>query len=103
MKYFGKVGYSLTEEIRPGVSMPKIVEQEYYGDMLNLMNSRKGSEVNENLELNCEVSIVADPFAFENFQYIAYVTINNCKWKVKSVRPQYPRLILSVGGVYNEQ
>ena len=102
-KFYGEVGYALTEQTKPDIWEETLVEQSYYGDSLNLMSLRRTTDnPNEDIELNCEISIVADPFALENFQFIRYVKWNNVKWKVKHIKPQYPRLLLTVGGVYNE-
>jgi len=102
-KFYGKVGYVLTEETAPDVWMPVEVERDYYGDSLNLTSLRRGVEVNDNIELSCEIQILADPYAFEHYAYIKYVVIDGFRWSVKSVKPRYPRLVLSIGGVYNEQ
>lgn len=102
MKYFGKIGYGVTEETRPGVHKPRIVEREYYGDIVR--NSRRlesGSKVNDDLNININLSIVADPFAYQNFHQIKYAEYMGAKWKATSVEPQYPRLIITLGGVYN--
>lgn len=102
MKYFGKIGYGVTEETRPGVHKPRIVEREYYGDIVR--NSRRlesGSKVNDDLNINISLSIVADPFAYQNFHQIKYAEYMGAKWKATSVEPQYPRLIITLGGVYN--
>lgn len=101
-KYFGKIGFGVTEEIRPGVSLPKITEGEYYGEIVR--NSRRlenGGKVNDDLNINMTLSIVADPFAYQNFHSIKYAEYMGAKWKATSVEPQYPRLILTLGGVYN--
>lgn len=42
---------------------------------------------------------MADPFAFENHSYVAYVDILGTKWKVTDVELQYPRMILSTDSV----
>ena len=102
MKYFGNIGYGITEETRPGVHEPRIVEREYYGDIVR--NSRRlesGSKVNDDLNININLSIVADPFAYQNFHQIKYAEYMGAKWKATSVEPQYPRLIITLGGVYN--
>lgn len=101
-KYFGKIGFGVTEEIRPGVSLPKITEGEYYGEIVR--NSRRlenGGKVNDDLNINMILSIVADPFAYQNFHSIKYAEYMGAKWKATSVEPRYPRLILTLGGVYN--
>lgn len=50
-----------------------------------------------------EFSIVADPFAYANFHSMRFIEYMGAKWKISNVEVQYPRLILTVGGVYNEQ
>lgn len=101
-KYFGKIGYGVTEEIRPGVGLPTITEREYYGDIVrNIRRYENGGEVNDDLNINVNLSIVADPFAYQNFHQIKYAEYMGSKWKVSSVEVQYPRLILTLGGVYN--
>ena len=101
-KYFGKIGYGVTEETRPGVYEPQIVEKEYYGDIVrNTRRLDNGGKVVDDLNINMTLSIVADPFAYQNFHQIRYVVYMGSKWKVSSVEVAYPRLILTLGGVYN--
>lgn len=102
-KYFGKIGYGVTEETRPGIWEEKITEREYSGDILkNYRRLENASSVNDNINISNEFSIIADPFAYENFHSMLYLEYLGTKWKITSVDVQYPRLILSVGGVYNE-
>lgn len=101
-KYFGKIGYGVTEETRPGVNELQITEREYYGDIVR--NSRRledGGKVNDDLKINMTLSIVADPFAYQNFHQLKYAEYMGANWKATSVEPQYPRLIITLGGVYN--
>ena len=101
-KYFGKIGFGVTEETRPGVYEQKTTVKEYYGDIVR--NSRRlenGGKVNDDLNINMNLSIVADPFAYQNFHQLNYVEYMGAKWKATSVEPQFPRLIITLGGVYN--
>ncbi|MGN1300785.1 MAG: hypothetical protein ACI4VC_05525 [Clostridia bacterium] len=101
-KWFGKVGYNVTVETEPGVWQEQITEHEYYGDLTR--NTRKlqtSSSINDDVNIANEISIVADPFANKNFHAIRYIEYLGTKWKVTSVEVQYPRLILTIGGVYN--
>lgn len=101
-KYFGKIGFGVTEETKPGVYEPQIIPKEYYGDIVR--NSRRlenGGKVNDDLNINMTLSIVADPFAYQNFHQLKYVEYMGAKWKATSVEPQYPRLTITLGGVYN--
>ena len=47
------------------------------------------------------ISIVADPYANENFFAIRYVQWMGTLWKVTEVEVQSPRLLLRLGGKYN--
>lgn len=101
-KFYGKVGYAETEETSPGVWTETITEKYYYGDVLKHYKSFDKSEyLNDNLNINNEFSIVADPYAIDHFYKIRYIDWMGTLWKVNSVTLEYPRLILNVGGVYN--
>lgn len=102
-KWYGKIGYGVTEETSPGVWTEEIVERQYYGDIIrNLRRLETSDQVNDNVSVSNEISIVSDPYAFENFHSIRWVEFMGGKWKVTSVEVQYPRLLLSLGGVYND-
>lgn len=103
-KFFGKIGYGVTEETKPGVWKNRITEREYFGDLTrNTRRLESASQVNDNINISNEISIVADPFAYENFHSMLYAEYNGAKWRISSVEVQYPRLILSIGGLYNEE
>lgn len=103
-KWFGKIGYAMTSETRPGVWTEEIVEREYYGDLIR--NSRRlqtaSDKVNDDVNISNQLSIVADPYANENFHAMRYAEFMGSKWKITDVEVQYPRLTLTLGGVYNE-
>lgn len=103
-KYCGKIGYATYVETAPGVWVETIVERKRYIDILN--NSSRmtptSETTNDNLSLNNRFSIVADPYAKQNFHSIRYIEFMGTKWKATNVdAASYPRLIISVGGVYN--
>ena len=101
-KFFGKIGYAVTEEKAPSVYEEVIVEREYFGDFIrNVRKLETSGNVNDDLIITNEVSIVADPFAYENFHSMRYLWYMGARWKITSVEVQYPRLILSIGGVYH--
>lgn len=103
-KWYGKIGFSAgTVEKTPGVWKDEIVERSYYGDLVR--NSRRlqsSDKVNDDLNISNQLSIVADPYANENFHAIRYANFMGTKWKVTDVEVQYPRLILTLGGEWNE-
>lgn len=101
-KFYGAVGYAVTNEIRPGVWKDSVVERMYYGDVIrNNRRLESTDKANDNINISNEISILADPYANENFHLIKYVEFMGTKWEVSTVTVQFPRLILSVGGVYN--
>lgn len=101
-KWFGKIGYAVTEETTPGVWVAQITERNYYGDIIrNTRRLQTSDKLNDDINVSNEISIVADPFARDNFHAMRYIEFMGTRWKVSSVEVQYPRLILSLGGVYN--
>lgn len=103
-KFYGPVGYAEQVETAPGVWQEQIVEHHYSGDLLrNRMRYQAADKLNDDLNIANEVSILADPFAMEHFHKMRYVGFQGTLWKISSVEVQYPRLILTIGGVYNGQ
>lgn len=102
-KWYGVVGYVEPKETSPGVWKDVVTERNYFGDVLSNTSrwSAKTDSTNDNLDVNNRISIVADPFAYQNFHCIKFVEFMGAKWKVSSVEVQSPRLILTLGGVYN--
>lgn len=101
-RFFGKVGYGLQQETVAGVWMDQISERDYYGEILNTARYREDSDnVNDNVRMQQRISIVADPFAYENLFAIKYVLWAGSRWTVNSVEVSRPRLILTLGGVYD--
>lgn len=101
-KFYGKIGYAQTVETAPGVYEDQIVERSYYGELVrNTRSLQSSGQLNDNINVSNEISIVADPFAYENFHAIRYVEFMGTKWKATNVEVRYPRLVLTIGGVYN--
>jgi len=101
-RYYGSVGYANNTEPNPGVVVEEITTREYYGDVLyNTRRLENSGEVNDDINVSNKISIVADPYALDNFWKIRYATFMGQKWKVKSVDVERPRLILTLGGLYN--
>ncbi len=101
-RYNGMVGYAQEVEIRPGVWKNIITERPYFGDVnRNISRSQNSDKLNEDITIANEISIVADPFAYDNFYAIKYAVLMGTRWDVTSVEVQRPRLILQLGGKYN--
>lgn len=101
-RWYGNVGYVETVEVEPGVWEEQETVRPYYGEFV-----RKSSKfvtsggVNDDRDASVELSIVADPYIDLHFNSIRYVEFGGVKWKVNTVEPKRPRLILTLGGEYN--
>lgn len=101
-KYYGSVGYEDTVENDSGIFEEMITEREYYGDVVrNNRRLENSGEISDSINVTNQISIVADPYAVQNFWKIRYATFMGQKWKVKEVTVEFPRLILTLGGLYN--
>lgn len=102
-KFYGMIGYAITEETKPDVWVETITERPYYGDITRESRRVESSQdsINDGVSLNNDISIVADLYAQENINAMRYVKIRGTAWKITSVEVQYPRLNISIGGIYN--
>jgi hypothetical protein len=103
-RFYGVVGYAETLEtpVNSGVWVDNIVENPYFGDVIR--NTRKlesGDTLNEDITVGNSISIVADEYAIKHFFKIKYVQWEGALWTVTNVEVKRPRLILSLGSVYN--
>lgn len=101
-KFYGKVGFETMVESEGGVFKSEVIEKNYRGDTLRIYPKYESSDkLNDDLTLANEISILADDFAYENFQSMRYVKLLGANWKITSARIERPRIILQIGGVYN--
>ena len=102
-KFYGEIGFGTSIETSPGVYEDQVTTRNYYGDLIkNTRRLESSGSVNDDINISNQISIVADPYANENFYTMRYVKFMGAKWKISDVEVQYPRLILTIGGVYNE-
>lgn len=101
-RFSGKVGFAETIKTGPGKWEEKITERHYYGDVTRAVRRlESGTDINDNIVINSEISIVADPYAQQHVFAIRYAEWQGAKWKVSNAEPLYPRIILSLGGIWN--
>lgn len=102
-KFYNNVGYAVSEETRPGIYEERFIERPYYGEVVRNSRRLQSSEnLNDTIRLNTEISIVADPYAFKHYFDIRYAIKDDHKWKVENVEVRSPRLVLTLGGLFNE-
>lgn len=103
-KYYGMIGYAESKETSPGVWTNVITERPYKGEVIRRASHwQNNGQVNDDLNVRNEISILADPYAYQNFSKIKYVQYMGALWKVTNIDVQRPRLVLSIGGVWNGQ
>lgn len=103
-KWYGKVGYEETVETTQDVWEAVITERYYAGDVQRHISRWDNTQkINDDQNVNVEISLVADPYAYQHFSCMKYVEFMDSLWKISSIDLQFPRLILSIGGVYNRE
>lgn len=102
-RFYGAVGYIQEVETAPDVYVNKPIELMYKGELLrNYHRLENGLDINDDVTISNNISILADPYANNHMHAIRYVKWRGTAWKVLNVdASQPPRLILSLGGVYN--
>lgn len=103
-KLYTKIGFAPTYVLTaPGVWEENVVEKNYYGEIIrNTRRLENQGQVNDSVNINNRISIVADPYARENFHTMRWIMFMGSKWKITEAEVEYPRLILTLGGLYNE-
>lgn len=102
-RFYGKVGFSVEAETSPGVWVENPIEEKsYYMDVTRNSNRFSNrSEVVDDFTISNSVSFISDHYSRNNLSKIKYVEFMGTKWKVESVEIKFPRLFLTIGGVYN--
>lgn len=103
MKFYGVIGFVYKEQIRPGIHTQVAEEHEAYGDVLsNVRRWETDNDINDDLIVSNQISVIASRFFCEHLGAMRYVRWNGTAWKIKSANLVRPRIILTLGGVYNE-
>lgn len=101
-KYAGKIGFLIHEEDEHSSWTEHVVEKPYTGDILrHSMRYETSDKISDDIYVNNQISIIADAFAYKNFQCMKYITYLGANWKITSATIEPPRIIMTIGGVYN--
>lgn len=101
-KCSGVIGYTLVGETQPGVWAETITEKKYYGDIVR--DNRRivdQGDINGNINISNNISVVSNSFMLDNMAFMRYITFMKSKWKISSVDIKPPRIIITIGGLYN--
>ena len=102
-RFHDKVGFLIPiDDQNTGISTNRVVERPYYGSVIEHTRRWESSEhTNDDLNITNQIEITANDYAFKHMSSIAYVRFMGSYWKVVSIRVNAPRIILSLGGVWN--
>lgn len=106
MKFSGKAGFRINDvETEPGVYEPTIVVKAIKGSVVSNRYQHQNSDKStiDNVRITNQLSIVANQFLNEHISNLIYIEFQGVKWKVESFDIRPPRVVVSLGGVYNEQ
>lgn len=103
MKWSGKIGFVETKETRPGVWENVTTERNFYGDVIrDIRKNQSSGQVNDDINISNRISIVSNSFVRDNLAFMKYIEFMGTKWKITDAEVQYPRLVLTIGGLWNE-
>lgn len=103
-RWHGIIGFSMTQEEPEGSGIWKsvITEREYSGLQESFKRSwDTSSHVNDDININCQLKVIADPFLYRNIGYARYAEYMGSKWKITMIENEYPHISITLGGVYN--
>lgn len=101
-KYCGNIIFVKTGEFVHGVYTEEPIVRRYKGEVeKNWRRWETGERLNDNININNTLSIVADSFLYENLGMIRAVEWMGSYWEISSIEIKRPRLILEIGGLYN--
>ena len=101
-KFYATIGFVMTGETVPGVWTESTTTKKYACDVVKVSRKLQGQDqVNDDINIANQFSIVADPYASSNFFAMRWIEFQGVKWKIASVDVQRPRLVLTIGGLYN--
>ena len=106
MKLTGIAGFELDQverEDMPSVYESKVVTKKFRGELLSQTwrNQNSDKSTNDNLLNNNRISLVINKFFMSNIANLKYVEYNGVKWKVETFDIKAPRILITLGGVYN--
>lgn len=102
VRYHGSIGYGQTVEVRPGVMEDVITERKLYGDVLRPSRSfDMDDKIIPDSRLGNRISVIVNDEITANIDTIRFIEYRGNLWHVTRIEEERPRLIISMGEVYN--
>lgn len=103
-RFRGMIGYAQNVETEQGSGewIPDIVEKRHSGNVLKDFARYQSEDVTiPTLTITNKISVVANNYILDNTSKMRYVVWQSAKWEIVSFKFEHPRIILTLGGVYN--
>jgi len=101
-KYAGLVCYAQQVETSPGIWENDEKTRMMKGDLIRQnANIQDAGKVNGDVSLNHRVSLVGDAYAFNNYFNMKWILIDGRKIEITAVEVHRPRIIVTLGGLWN--
>lgn len=102
-KYCGLVAFAEQFESAPDVWKKCTISRQYRGDVLKTSRRYEDSTetTNGKISTSDRISIIADAYAIGHFYNILWIEYMGVKWVAREVEVSRPRLIITLGGLYN--
>jgi len=103
-RFHGTVGFAVMEETRPGIYEEIYKERPYKGNVLRRSRQWNQTEnLNDDLSINNDISIISDSFAKAHFGVMRYVHWMDQYFEITSatIDVERHRITLTLGGVFN--
>lgn len=105
MKYSGMAGVVEDSiEISPGIWKPAGVREiKATGDFVSSRKefSVRSDSTNDDVTMSNTISIVMSKDLFNNLSNLRYLTVNGARYKVTSFEINRPRIVITLGGLWN--
>ena len=101
-KFWGIIGFVKQVETSPDVWTEQTTEREYACEKVrNGTRWQNSKNIIDDIVVDNRVSVLADPYAWDEMGSMRYLIRNGSKWKIAAIEEAYPRLILTLGGLYH--
>jgi hypothetical protein len=103
--FYGPIGFveTIEDPVGSGIWKEQPTERRYRGEVSRYSKrwSDNSQKVNPNLTITNTISIVADPYISNHLYALRYIKWLGGYWEIASAEVENPKIILSIGGVYN--
>lgn len=104
-KFRGIIGFVIDDvETSPGIFETRTVKRTYTGDIYkdSKRMTDSSSTTNQSVSLSMTFSFLADNFAMDYLYAMSYLIFRGKKWQISTLELKYPRMEITLGGLYNE-